>query len=57
MKMGLGLVLLTLLGEPCTQALAQSFVPVIHDLPRPYETQRDWGELPEGTAWAAVTAV
>lgn len=35
--------------------------PVAHgvrnDLPRPYETQRDWGELPEGMVWAAVTAV
>jgi DNA-binding beta-propeller fold protein YncE len=31
---------------------------VRNDLPRPYTTQRDWGELPQGTsAWAAVTAV
>ncbi|MEX0617546.1 MAG: MAPEG family protein [Pseudohongiellaceae bacterium] len=31
---------------------------VRNDLPRPYETQRNWGELPEGTSsWAAVTAV
>lgn len=31
---------------------------VRNNLPRPYETQRDWGELPSGTeAWAAVTAV
>ena len=43
-------------------AAAQSIEPAVHgvrnDLPRPYVTQRDWGELPEGTgAWAAVTAV
>ena len=31
---------------------------VRNDLPRPYTTQRDWGELPDNTAaWAAVTAV
>jgi len=31
---------------------------VRNDLPRPYDTQRDWGELPANTqAWAAVTAV
>ncbi|OGT72724.1 MAG: hypothetical protein A3H44_06425 [Gammaproteobacteria bacterium RIFCSPLOWO2_02_FULL_57_10] len=30
---------------------------VRNDLPRPYVTQRDWGELPTGVSWAAVTAV
>ena len=30
---------------------------VRNDLPQRYETQRSWGELPEGTKWAAVTAV
>lgn len=30
---------------------------VRNDLPRPYATQRDWGELPPGSEWAAVTAV
>ncbi len=43
------------------QVYAQSTADVAHgvrnDLPRPYATERDWGELPEGTAWAAVTAV
>jgi sugar lactone lactonase YvrE len=42
-------------------ALAQTADPVAHgvrnDLPRPYVTQRDWGELPTGVSWAAVTAV
>jgi sugar lactone lactonase YvrE len=29
-----------------------------NDLPQPYVTARDWGELPSGTkAWAAVTAI
>jgi sugar lactone lactonase YvrE len=28
-----------------------------NDLPQPYRTTRDWGELPAGLAWAAVTAV
>ena len=30
---------------------------VSNDLPRPYTTERSWGELPSGTIWAAVTAV
>ena len=28
-----------------------------NDLPQPYRTVRDWGELPAGVKWAAVTAV
>lgn len=45
-----------------THLRAQSPADVVHgvrnDLPRPYLTQRDWGELPANTtAWAAVTAV
>jgi sugar lactone lactonase YvrE len=28
-----------------------------NDLPQPYRTTRDWGELPEGVKWAAVTAI
>lgn len=51
-----------LAGILSSSAIAQSIAPEVHgvrnDLPRPYETQRDWGELPAGTnAWAAVTAV
>jgi len=30
---------------------------VRNDLPQPYRTRRDWGQLPAGTVWAAVTAV
>jgi DNA-binding beta-propeller fold protein YncE len=28
-----------------------------NDLPQPYRTTREWGELPAGVKWAAVTAV
>ena len=28
-----------------------------NDLPQPYRTTRDWGQLPPGMKWAAVTAV
>ena len=28
-----------------------------NDLPQPYRTTRDWGQLPQGVKWAAVTAV
>ena len=35
---------------------AQSQAPR-NDLPQPYRTTRDWGQLPPGVAWAAVTAI
>jgi DNA-binding beta-propeller fold protein YncE len=39
-------------------ALAQSqSSPPRNDLPQPYTTTRDWGQLPPGVKWAAVTAV
>jgi len=28
-----------------------------NDLPQPYKTTRDWGQLPAGVVWAAVTAI
>ena len=37
-------------------AVAESSAPR-NDLPQPYRTTRDWGQLPAGTKWAAVTAV
>ena len=44
-----------------THAQSQSAPSIAHgvrnDLPQPYETQRSWGELPQGSKWAAVTAV
>ena len=50
--------ILALAATACvTGALAQSAAPR-NDLPQPYRTTRDWGELPPGTAkWAAVTSV
>jgi DNA-binding beta-propeller fold protein YncE len=36
---------------------AQSSTAPRNDLPKPYQTTRDWGELPAGVKWAAVTAV
>lgn len=54
--MGLGMLLVTL--QCAGQEPADVAYGVRNDLPRPYETQRDWGELPDNTsAWAAVTAV
>jgi len=37
--------------------LAQSSDAPRNDLPQPYRTARDWGALPPGVKWAAVTAV
>lgn len=31
--------------------------PPRNDLPQPYRTTRDWGELPSGMKWPAVTAI
>lgn len=39
---------------PRTEPVAN---PPRNDLPQPYRTTRDWGELPAGAKWAAVTAV
>jgi sugar lactone lactonase YvrE len=38
-------------------AIAQRSDAPRNDLPQPYRTTRDWGELPPGGKWAAVTAV
>jgi DNA-binding beta-propeller fold protein YncE len=38
-------------------AFAQTATVPRNDLPQPYRTTRDWGELPPGVKWAAVTAV
>jgi uncharacterized protein len=40
-------------GRASPQPQAQ----VRSDLPQPYRTTRDWGQLPPGVKWAAVTAV
>ena len=48
---------LLVLGAAGAAAVAQSNRPVRNDLPQPYRTTRDWGQLPPGVKWAAVTAV
>lgn len=61
MKAYLHFLVFGLLTSISASTLAQSAAAVAHgvrnDLARPYETQRDWGELPPGSNWAAVTAV
>ena len=42
-------------GTQSTSAQQQNAVR--NDLPQPYRTTRDWGQLPAGVVWAAVTAV
>jgi DNA-binding beta-propeller fold protein YncE len=37
--------------------IAQSSDTPRNDLPQPYRTTRDWGQLPAGVKWAAVTAI
>jgi len=51
--------LLTLATAAClaSTSLAQQKDAPRNDLPQLYRTTRDWGELPPGVKWAAVTAV
>jgi DNA-binding beta-propeller fold protein YncE len=37
--------------------LGQAAAAPRNDLPKPYRTTRDWGQLPPGVNWAAVTAI
>lgn len=54
----LGVSVLSVAIAFCDAAIAQEQTEVLNDLPNPYTTTRDWGELPVGTAkWAAVTAI
>ena len=46
-------ILLAALSDGATQ----SGTAPRNDLPQPYQTTRDWGELPAGVKWAAVTAI
>ena len=51
-------LVISIIGIVLAVALPAADVQPINDLPNPYKTVRDWGELPPGTtAWAAVTAV
>jgi sugar lactone lactonase YvrE len=47
---------LTMVAAVLCIGAAQSNAPR-NDLPQPYQTTRDWGELPAGVKWAAVTAI
>ncbi|PYR35264.1 MAG: hypothetical protein DMF90_14195 [Acidobacteria bacterium] len=51
--------LVSLAAAAClgTTALTQAPDAPRNDLPQPYRTTRDWGQLPSGVKWAAVTAV
>jgi sugar lactone lactonase YvrE len=61
MKISLQLLICLLIADLLVPHFAQAAEPLAHgvrnDLPQPYGTQRDWGELPRGSSWAAVTAV
>jgi len=46
-----------LLVDVALTASAQPSSAPRNDLPQPYRTTRDWGQLPAGVSWAAVTAV
>jgi sugar lactone lactonase YvrE len=52
--LALAFVAAALFGTPGS---AQQPTSVRNDLPQPYRTTRDWGQLPPGVVWAAVTAV
>jgi len=55
-KLLFGTALVALAAAFAASLSAQSGAPR-NDLPQPYATTRDWGQLPAGTKWAAVTAV
>src|SRR5688572_22225235 len=48
---------LALVVAVSTLALAQSSSAPRNDLPQPYKTARDWGQLRPDVKWAALTAV
>jgi DNA-binding beta-propeller fold protein YncE len=46
-----------LVSFACLLGFPPQNTPPRNDLPQPYRTTRDWGELPAGVKWAAVTAI
>ena len=50
-------ILSMVLGVAPLLTVAQRDSAPRNDLPQPYRTTRDWGELPAGVKWAAVTAI
>jgi DNA-binding beta-propeller fold protein YncE len=51
------ILILAIAAAFATQAFAADGGAPRNDLPQPYTTTRDWGQLPPGVTWAAVTAV
>jgi len=50
-------IAVALVATGCARADAQRSDVPRNDLPQSYRTTRDWGELPPGVKWAAVTAI
>jgi sugar lactone lactonase YvrE len=57
MKYWMTLVLCLLDAAVAAQSASSRAGQPRNDLPQPYLTSRDWGELPPGVKWAAVTAI
>ncbi len=57
MRKSLRSVLATALVLAALSPMALAQTVVRNDLPQPYKTTRDWGQLPTGVTWAAVTAI
>ncbi len=47
----------TLAQRGAVQPAAHAGQKPVNNLPNPYETQRDWGTLPDGRVWGSVSAV
>ena len=57
MRQCLPAALVTALALATLPSTAQAQAAPRNDLPQPYRTTRDWGQLPAGVTWAAVTAI
>ncbi len=57
MRQCLQAVLLIALALAALPSTAHAQAAPRNDLPQPYRTTRDWGQLPPGVKWAAVTAI
>ena len=57
MRTCLPAVLATAFVLAALPSTAQAQAAPRNDLPQPYRTTRDWGQLPPGVTWAAVTAI
>jgi sugar lactone lactonase YvrE len=53
----LPILTLAIAAAAFAQDLSKADGPPRNDLPQPYRTTRDWGQLPPGVKWAAVTAI